>query len=399
MMRSARYGGIMLVLSIIAFIVPSISAQRWKLEFGDPKAKVKLEVFYPLGFGGHEWVVEYVKEIVKAHPHKVYAVVIDWSTEQGARELGKRGLSCGAFFINGKRTVKVNGKQVEFIRTPLLGGWTKEQLKRAVAEEVRRAYGGEEVARKVEGEKKQGVKVLTVFVPCAVAGPYVDIEHMFEERYKDIKLKEKIENVLVLAKRLSAGETPDLYISVGEREVSEIAKKRGIKGGDIVKVARSRLSLIVPKGNPKGIKSLSDIASKHVSTIALARENTSIGYCSRQVLERLGIWEKVKGKVVYAKFPAELKGWVQQRRVDAAIVYHPCLYEAHEVGQRPKFAEGVSLVCTVPSELHDEIPVVAFVMPNSRNAPCAKKFVSFMLTDVAQKAFEEWKFEPIKMRK
>jgi len=385
---------IMLVLSILAFIAFSISAQRWRLEFGDPKAKVKLEALYPLGFGGHEWVVEYVKEIVKSFPGKVYAVIIDWSTEQGAKELEKRGLGCGAFLINGKRIVSVDGKQIEFVRTPLLGGWTKEQLKKAVAEEVKRAYGSEET-----GRKKQGVKVLSVFVPCGVAGPYVDIKRMFEERYKDIKLSEKIENVLVLAKRLSAGETPDVYISVGEREVSEIAKKRGIKGGDIVKVARSRLSLIVPKGNPKGLKSLSDIASKHVSTIALARENTSIGYCSKQVLERLGLWGKVKGKIVYAKFPAELKGWIQQHRVDAAIVYHPCLYEAHEIGQRPKFAEGVSLVCVIPSELHDEIPVVAFVMPNSRNAAYAKKFVSFMLTDAAQKAFEEWKFEPIKRRK
>ncbi len=385
-------------IAVLLCIHMAASEQKWKSEFGNPKAKVKLEALYPIGWGGHEWVIEYVKEIVGSFPGKVYGVIIDWSTEQGAKELEKRKLSCGAFLINGKRIVKVDGEQVEFVRTPLLGGWTKEQLKRAVAAEVRKAYGEGETKAKVEEAKKTLGKqiVLTAFVPCGVAGPYVDIKRLFEKHNPNVKLKDQIENVLVLAKRIEAGESPDIYITVGRSEVSELIKKRGIKPSDIITVAKTRIALIVPEGNPKRLKSVNDLTLGDVRTIGLAREETSLGRCSRQALANLGIWEKVKGKVVYAKFPAELKGWVQQRRVDAAIVYYPCLFEAHEIGQRPKFAEKVALVSVIPSKLHDEIPVLVIIMPTSANAEAARKFAQFMLTDEGQRAFEEWKFEPVK---
>ncbi|MCS7252490.1 MAG: substrate-binding domain-containing protein [Armatimonadota bacterium] len=371
------------------------SEQKWMMEFGDPKAKVKLEALYPIGWGGHEWVVEYVREIVNSFPGRVYALIIDWSTERGVKELEKRKLTCGAFIINGKRVAKVDGKRIEFVRSPLIGGWTKEQLKKAVAAEVQAVYGKETEKGKVKEAQAKQI-VLKAFVPCGVAGPYVDIKRMFEKHNPNIKLEEKIENVLVLAKRLEAGESPDIYITLGKLEIEKLMKKRGIKQDDITAVARARISLIVPEGNPKKLKTIGDLALKDIRSIGVARAETSLGYCTQQALERLGVWEKVKGKVAYAKFPVELKSWVQKRRVDAAIVYHPCLYEAHEIGQRPKFAEKVTLVSVIPAMLHDEIPVFAIVMPTSAKAEAAKKFVQFMLTEAAQKAFDEWKFEPLK---
>lgn len=387
------------IITILLCTHIATSGQKWKTEFGNPRAKVKLEALYPIGWGGHEWVIEYAKEIASSFPGKVYAVVIDWSTEQGVKELEKRKLSCGAFLINGKRIARVGGKQIEFVKSPLLGGWTKEQLKKAVAAEVQKVYG-EGVSK--EGKEKERAKpagqiVLKAFVPCGVAGPYVDIKRMFEKGNPNIKLEDQIENVLVLAKRLEAGESPDIYITVGRREVEGLVKKRNIKPNDIITVAKTRIALIAQEGNPKKLKAVSDLALKDVRTVGVARGETSLGHCSQQALERLGVWERVKGKIVYAKFPAELKGWVQQRRVDAAIVYYPCLFEAYEIGQRPKFAEKVTLISIIPSKLHEEIPVLLIVMPTSRHKDAAKKFAEFMLTEAAQKAFEEWKFEPIKL--
>lgn len=391
---------ISLAVALMAFgmaLLQICVAQQWRLEFGNPKAKVKIEAFYPVSSPGHEWVIEYVKEIVKAFPNQVYAVVIDWTTPEGAKEFEKRKLSCGTFFINGRKNATVDGKRVEFSKSPLLGNWTKEQLIKVVAAEVKRAYG-KAATKPIAAEKETRRKppVLTAFVPCGVAGPYIDIKRLFEKRNPDIKLEDKIENVLVLTKHLIAGESPDIYITIGKRECENVIKKRGIKQSDIIVVAKSRLSLIVPEGNPLKLKSLSDLASDKVRNISLASPETSLGYCSQQALTKIGIWEKIKGKVAYAKFPAELKSWVQQRRVDAAIVYHPCLYEAHEIGQRPKFAGKIQIITVIAKGLHDEIPVLAIVMPNSRHPEVARKFVQFMLTEESQKAFEEWKFEPLK---
>lgn len=410
-------GGLVVLLAIVAVIIimrkptssetvstsavpPSPVSEEsieWKRTFGDSKAKVKVEAFYPIGFGGHEWVEEFVKELIDEFPGKVYAVIIDWSVEEGMMERNKRGLSCGAFLINGKHTVTVDGESISFLRNPMLGGWTKEQLKKAVAAAVRSAYGGKVPTKpsKAKREAKGKVTTILAFVPCGVTGPYADIKQAFEREHKNIKLREDIENVLVLRNRVRDGATPDVYITIGMREMEPVYRKRNLRPKDMVKVALQRLSLIAPADNPAKLKSINDLASERLRTLGLAKPGASVGYCAQQALQRLKLWDKLRDKVVYANFPAQLKSMVKMGRVDAGIVYRACLYETRTPGERPKLMEGITYVCDIPAKLHDEIPVAVCAFPGAQNVNAALKFVEFMRSKTAAQIFAEWRFDTI----
>ncbi len=122
---------------------PSVPVKNegWRITYGDPKAKVKVEAFYPIGSGGHEFVLEFSRKLAEAFPGKVQVVIYDWTKPKGADEFSKRGLSCGCFIINGKMQVAHKGKTVAFLRRPEMMGWNFDLLKAVVAEEVNKVYG------------------------------------------------------------------------------------------------------------------------------------------------------------------------------------------------------------------------------------------------------------------
>jgi ABC-type glycerol-3-phosphate transport system substrate-binding protein len=94
--------------------------------------KVKIEAFYPLT-EGHEWVQKYAKEIEEKYPTQVEVVVYDVTTDKGAAEWEKRGLTCGVWQINGETV---------FQRSEAVGGWKKPELLEAVKKAVEQAKGG-----------------------------------------------------------------------------------------------------------------------------------------------------------------------------------------------------------------------------------------------------------------
>ena len=90
-----------------------VKDEGWRILYGSPKAKVKVEAFYPIRVAGgesHEWVKDFARKLVEAFPDKVHAIVYDFTSEKGGVEWQKRGLTCGAFLINGKTQINYKGK-------------------------------------------------------------------------------------------------------------------------------------------------------------------------------------------------------------------------------------------------------------------------------------------------
>jgi len=73
---------------------------------------------------------------------------------------------------------------------------------------------------------------MEVYVPCGVAGPYGAIQELFQKRYPDVKIHFDLANIDVQTKRILNGKgTPDVFLSLGDREVKAVAAK-GLVDGD-----------------------------------------------------------------------------------------------------------------------------------------------------------------------
>ena len=89
-----------------------------------------------------------------------------------------------------------------------------------------------------------------------------------------------------------------------------------------------RLVLVVPEGNPLGLRGVVDALERPGVTLAVGNpDHVSAGVITREALEEAGLWGLVEGlvrsgKVVYAASASEAAALVAEGIVDAAITFN-----------------------------------------------------------------------------
>ncbi|MER3500663.1 MAG: molybdate ABC transporter substrate-binding protein [Candidatus Fervidibacterota bacterium] len=385
-----------------------IKNEGWRITYGSPKAKVKVEAFYPLsaaGGEGHAWVKEYALKLAQTFPDKVQIIVYDWTTPKGSEEFGKRGLTCGCFIINGKMEVSYRGRKMAFLRNPLMSGWNFDMLKEVVAAEVERVYGKgtvKPVPKKQPPAQKTSTGTVTanlggvieIFVPCGLAGPYGDLARLFEKRHPDIRFRPTVTSIVALLNQLRDGATPDVFLALGTFELTKLAEQGKFVEGSLVKCARIPLALIVPKRNPAGVKRLEDLTSVKVRRIVLYPFQLSGGRGAKQALEAAKLWEAVKEKVFIPKVPDQAKQLLKKGQADAGILYRTCLMESYIPDKPPIVEHDLVAVQTIPQKLYEPIYAAAVLVKGGKNLKTAQEFLRFLQTPEAKRIWQKWGFEP-----
>ncbi len=383
-----------------------IKNEGWRITYGVPQAKVKVEAFYPLGVTGgesHEWVKDYALKLAQAFPGKVQVILYDWTTEKGSAEFSKRGLTCGAFLINGQITVTHKGRKVAFLRNPVMTGWTFNQLKEVVAAEVEKAYGkATKPAPKTQpsppakktstGTTAKGT--ITIFVPCGLAGPYGDLAKMFQQQHPEVQLRPVVTGIVALLNQLRDGATPDIFLALGTFELTKLAEQGKFVEGSLVLCARIPLAVVVPKRNPAKVKRLEDLASPSVKRVITYPFQLSGGRGAKQALEAAGLWDKVKDKIFTPKVPDQAKQLLKKGQADAAILYRTCLMESYIPGEPPVVEHDLVAVQTIPQNLYEPIHAAAVLVKGGKNHAAAREFLKFLKTPEAKKVWQKWGFEP-----
>jgi ABC-type molybdate transport system substrate-binding protein len=250
-----------------------------------------------------------------------------------------------------------------------------------------------------EGSGEGLGRVLTA-VPCGVAGPYGDICEIMKTTDPAIDMQADVANTMVLNRKLVDGKgSCDAYLAMGNVEV-EALEKVG-KVARAVPVAGMGLGLIVAKGNPLGIKSIADLANDNVKAVAIARPNSSVGFCAEQALKNAGVWSAVEAKLARPDAPSELKSFVMKGKADAAIIYNTCLVEVHTPGQqRQEEGQGVSTklqdVGLIDQQLYEPFSLQVVVPTDAQNPAGAEAFIRACLSEAGQKIFADWSYIPLK---
>ncbi|NLC59464.1 MAG: molybdate ABC transporter substrate-binding protein [Armatimonadetes bacterium] len=384
-----------------------VKNEGWRVLCGSSKAKVLVEAFYPInaaGGEGHEWVIEYASQLVAAYPNQVRAIVYDFASAKGGAEWQKHNLSCGAFVIGGKVQATLKGKKVTYMRTPALSGWTLAQLKASVGEEVKRVYakkasGTAAPAKKSAAGASSGGAIISVAVPCGLAGPYGDLVRLFHARSKNVRVSPRVNGVVALLKQFRDGVypqqpgPPEIYLALGTSELADLKQRGRLVDGNVVKCARIPLALIVHKRNPARVQDLNDLTSSAVKAIAIYSYDLSGGRGAKQVLQRARLWEMVSKKTVTPSVPDQAKQMVKQGRVQAAIIYRTCLMESYLPNQ-PAVRETDLKAIDLYEDLYEPIHVGAVLIKGAPHTEAAREFLAFLETPEARKVWTKWGFLP-----
>jgi molybdate transport system substrate-binding protein len=235
---------------------------------------------------------------------------------------------------------------------------------------------------------------LLIWVPCGIAGPYGEIKKLFEQQNPGLKVTQEMANIDVQTKMLLDGKgTPDVWISLGDRELARVAEKGLIEGEPIV-YGYNSIAFLVAKNNPSGLDAVTGLTNPKIKTIALPTEENSSGFYGKQAFVKSGVWDKIQDKLWITPEPSSVKTQLAAGKADVGIVYYPCTRETRMVGGKPEELHGkVQLLGKIPAEISGQIPAQAAVVKGCANPEAGKAFLQFMLTEPVQDIWEKWAFD------
>lgn len=176
----------------------------------------------------------------------------------------------------------------------------------------------------------------------------------------------------VLARQIRARARCDVFISADAETMAPLVVDGLIDAASLALVARNRLVLAAPPGNPAGLRSLDDLRAPAARRVALCGEAVPLGRYARAVLRTTGNEKLLATAVIVDDARAALAA-LEHGAVDAAFLYAS--------DARP---ERVFVV----AELHDsQQPAIEYHAGCTPDAgPVAERFLAYLLQPRAQAA-------------
>ncbi len=231
--------------------------------------------------------------------------------------------------------------------------------------------------------QKQQEKTLHVYSGAGMRKPMDKIAKMFEKEYGVKVLCDYAGSGYLLAK-IESTKSGDIFVPGDYIYVKKLIEK-----GDIIKyknLSKHIPVIVVPKGNPKHITCLEDLAKPGVK-LAIGDRNIAIGIAMNKILDKAnkynpGIKEKIlKNVVVKGATVKQVLFYVLEGQVDAGVIWKADALENKNKLEIIPINESYNVIKTIP------IAILKF----TKDKKLANEFYNFTLTK-GRRVFEEYGF-------
>jgi len=172
-----------------------------------------------------------------------------------------------------------------------------------------------------------------------------------------------------LAAQIDNGAPFDVFAAADTEHVAALEKKSRIVPGSRAVYATGILALWIPPGSPASVSKPADLAQPAVKVIAIAKpELAPYGLAARETLQRLGIWNQVESRIVYADNINMAKQYGSSGNADAVFTAYSLVLK-----ERGK-------VIPVDGKLHSPIEQELGIISASKNQGAARAFTAWLLT-------------------
>ncbi len=181
-----------------------------------------------------------------------------------------------------------------------------------------------------------------------------------------------------LAKQIEKGADADLFLSADEDWADYLSDRKLVeKRRDLL---GNRLAVVTPADSKLRMEELADVAASGVKQLALGGPAVPAGRYARQALEKAGVWDKVKDRVVEARDVRAALALVVKGEADAGVVY---VTDAKAAGDKVRTA------FVVPDDLHKPIRYPLALLRADSIKPEARKFYEYLAGDKAAAVFRK----------
>jgi len=158
---------------------------------------------------------------------------------------------------------------------------------------------------------------VTVFAAASLTEAFTELGKVYEGEHEGSKVVFSFAASSELASQIDSGAPADVFASAAELNMQKVIDEKLVEGEPQI-FAGNVLEIAIPKGNPGGVKSLTDLANQDLR-VAVCAPEVPCGNAAKTLFEEAG----VEGSV--DTFEADVKSVltkVELDEVDAGLVYH-----------------------------------------------------------------------------
>jgi len=210
-------------------------------------------------------------------------------------------------------------------------------------------------------------KELTVAAAADLAPAFEELGREFQPTHK-IKVVFSFGSSGLLAKQIENGAPMDLFAAANADYIDQLDKQGLIVPDTRTIYARGRITLWTRKDSPQRIEKISDLTRPEVKRIAIANpDHAPYGMAAREALQRAGIWDSVKSKLVYGENIRQTLQYAETGNVEVAIVALSLSLQS----------DGQWFL--IPEELHRPLDQALAVIKGTKNESEAREFAQFVM--------------------
>ena len=217
---------------------------------------------------------------------------------------------------------------------------------------------------------------LHIFAAASLTDVLNSASALWQQQYPNVKLTFTFDSSGTLSTQIQQGADCDVFLSAAEKQMNDLSSGGYIDDSTRVDLWGNQLVLVVPNGNPAGITSFEDAATK-AKSIAIGNSDVPAGQYAQQVFTNMGVWDQIQAKATLGSDVKEVTSWVSQGAADCGVVY-----------ATDAAAAGLQAVATPPDgTLTTPVTYPGAVIKSTPNAAEAADFLAFLQSDTCSALF------------
>ncbi|MCO6459516.1 MAG: molybdate ABC transporter substrate-binding protein, partial [Pirellulaceae bacterium] len=229
---------------------------------------------------------------------------------------------------------------------------------------------------------------ITVLAAASTTDAIHDIAEAFETSHPGVAVRISTGPSNSLAQQVIAGAPADIYLSANMKWADAVAEQ-GL-AEETVELLTNRMVLVVPRGNPAGVKEPGDLVGPGVTMVALAGENVPAGIYAEQALRQLQLLDELREGRKLAR-GADVRitlAYVERGEAEAGIVY----------ATDARISDQVEVVAELDPMSHDQVTYPVVLLKAAKDKTAARQFLRFLQSAEAQTVFERYGFSRLGTR-
>ncbi|MBI4596624.1 MAG: molybdate ABC transporter substrate-binding protein [Candidatus Tectomicrobia bacterium] len=217
-----------------------------------------------------------------------------------------------------------------------------------------------------------------LFVSAAISlkGAFEDLAVIYWNKY-GVKITFNFGASGLLQRQIEFGASVDVFASSGENQMDRLKSKGLIIEETRKDFARNSIIIVKPKNPAIHLSNIYDLQKEEFKIIAMGNPATvPAGYYTKVVLDQLGLWEKLRPKLIYTENVQHVLTYIKRGEADAGFVY---------ISDVPKEEADLVDKGYIPADNQPPIVYPIAVVRNSSASEMGKAFIELVTSDMGRK--------------